>query len=176
VSVGAREASTERRSGFDVGDAVVSPRHGPGTITARGPRASDEARREYLTVELCRRGMTLMIPLEGVAGSGLRPLSSPAQARRALDVLATEPRGLPPNWRYRRKEVSEQLRSGRLLDLAGLLRDLTHAAKVKSPGRVDREHCEKARELLESELALVLGAGASTEIDARLAGTRAPVS
>lgn len=153
---------------LEVGDVVVSPRHGPGKITDRGVRTVAEARDEYLTVALERRGITLMIPVAGVARARLRRLASRSTARQALGVLETPPRPLDCQWRDRQRNAAERLGTGDLLDLAALVRDFAHAARMKRPPAGDREIYQTAQELLEAELTAVLGGDAARKIHQRL--------
>jgi RNA polymerase-interacting CarD/CdnL/TRCF family regulator len=156
------------RNAFRVGDDVFSPHHGPGTVTGREVRIVGDSEREYLTVELRRGGLTLMIPAEGVAPRRLRRVCSPTAPRRALRRLAAEPRPLEGNWRDRQKRSTELLGGGDPLALADLVRDMSHAAQRKRPAAGDRQLCETARELLEAELTVVLGSDAAEEVARRL--------
>lgn len=156
---------------FAVGDAVVSPHHGVGTVVEQGVRALGGARREYFTIEIERRAVKLFVPSDRTAQARLRPLASRADARRALDVLSAPPQGLPANWRERQKETMRRLGSGELLLVAELVRDFAHAAQAKRPATTDRELYDKSRGLLEDELRAVLGMSASrtaAAIDRRL--------
>lgn len=144
---------------------MVSPRHGPGTVTARGVRTVAESRSEYLTISMARRGITLMVPVSSVGSAGLRPLSSRSTAQQALQVLQEGPRVLPRQWHERQKAAAETLGSGDLVGLAGLVRDFSHAAHTKRPAASDREVCATARELLEIELTAILGTQAAPQLD-----------
>lgn len=111
------------------------------------------------------------MPIESVSAARLRPLASRAEVRRALDALSAPPRPLAERWRERQKNGALTLGSGELLAVAGLLRDLAHAAQAKSPSTTDRELYDTARDLLDGEVQAVVGASASkaqSEIDSRL--------
>lgn len=158
-------------SGFAVGDAVVVPRHGLGTVVERGPRRLAGERREYLTIEVARGGMRLLIPTESTNGKRLRPLSSRRLAQEALSALASPPRELEENWRNRKNEVSARLASGKLVGLAALVRDLAHANRQKRLVGSDHHVYASALELLRSELQAVLEIDegqAAREIDRQL--------
>lgn len=92
---------------LEVGDVVVSPRHGPGKITDRGVRTVAEARDEYLTVALERRGITLMIPVRALPAPGFadwhrgrrlgRPLECWKHRRDHLIANGETASGMPRN-------------------------------------------------------------------------------
>lgn len=156
---------------FAVGDAVVSPHHGVGTVVEQRVRALGGARSEYLTIEVERREVKLFVPADRTAQARLRPLASRADARRALEVLSAPPQALAGNWRQRQKEATCRFSSGELLLVAELVRDFAHAAEARGLATTDRELYEKARGLLEDELRAALEMSASSTaaaVDRRL--------
>lgn len=167
-------APTEHGNGYDfvVGDAVVSPGHGVGTVVERRVRVLAGARREYLTIDVEPRALRLMIPTESSARVRLRRPASHYKARRALSALAAPPRALDGNWRMRQQEATSVLATGKLVPVAELVRDLAHGIKGRPQSKTDRDLCRRARELLEAELGAVLGktpAEVEDAIDKRLA-------
>jgi CarD family transcriptional regulator len=158
---------------FGVGDAVVSPHHGVGTVVGRSVRELAGGRREYLTIELKRGSMTLMIPAEEASRLRLRPVASSAELRRGLDTLSAAPEPLSGNWQNRHREALTKLSSGDVVLLAQVVRDLAHLRVAKPLGLADRQLYTKARELLECELGVVLRVDeswAADQIDRRLPG------
>ena len=113
---------------FVVGDAVVCPHHGVGTVVERSIRELAGTRREYLTIEVDRGALTLMIPNDEAARGRLRPLGSPTELRRGLDTLGGVPQRPSDNWQKRRTEALRKLASGDVLEVAELVRDLGHSA------------------------------------------------
>ena len=115
--------------------------------------------------------MTLTLPAGLAAQVGLRPIASPAELRRALGALGSQPQPLSSNWKTRRKEALAKLRSGELGQLAEVIRDLAHMAPVKSLADSDRQLYVEARGLLESEIQVSLATSArhaAAKIDRRL--------
>jgi RNA polymerase-interacting CarD/CdnL/TRCF family regulator len=147
---------------FAVGEAVVCPHHGVGTVVDQGMRTLGTTRSEYLTIEVERHQIKLLVPAEGRARARLRPLASRAHALRALEALSAPPQAVAENWRQRQKDAQSALASGKLLLVAELVRDLAHAAQARSLATTDHGIYEKARGLLEDELRAALEMSAST--------------
>jgi CarD family transcriptional regulator len=164
-----KNGRTDRK--FTVGDAVVYPHHGVGTVVQRSSRELAGARCEYLTIEIQSGHMTLMLPTKLAAHVGLRPIASPAELHRALEALGSPPESLSDNWKTRRKQALSKLGSGEVALLAEVIRDLAQMSAVKSLADNDRQLYAKARGLLESELKVALGTSethAAAEVDRRL--------
>ena len=57
---------------FDVGDNVVYPHHGAGTVVSRDTRVVLGQEREYLTIKILHNDMTVNVPTENAEKVGLR--------------------------------------------------------------------------------------------------------
>ena len=129
MSVSAKPRQTRRsRRRLSVGDVVVYPPHGVGTVTERSLQKIVGERREYLTVVIVGDRLTLKVPAELAPHVGLRPIASPTKLHKALDALADPPEPLAENWRTRRKQALSKLASGDVMLLAEVVRDLSHIA------------------------------------------------
>lgn len=168
---GAAAVERSQACALAVGDVVLVPRQGVGTVVGRGVRRLAGVQREYLTIEVEGDGMRLLIPTNSPASKRLRPLSSRRVVGKALSVLESPPQELAQNWRNRHHEASERLASGELVAMAGLVRDLAHANHRKRLANNDRQDFTGALNILRSELRAVLGLGdrqVLAEIDRRL--------
>ena len=57
---------------FDVGDKVVYPHHGAGTVVKKEKREVLGQKREYLTIQILHNDMTVNVPAENAEQVGLR--------------------------------------------------------------------------------------------------------
>ena len=57
---------------FDVGDKVVYPHHGAGTVIKKEKRDVLGQTREYLTIQILHNDMTVNVPTESADKVGLR--------------------------------------------------------------------------------------------------------
>jgi RNA polymerase-interacting CarD/CdnL/TRCF family regulator len=159
--VGRAAGRPDEVSDLAVGDPVVSPRHGVGTVVERSVRQLGGTEREFVEVEIERRGLRLLVPVDA-DGSGcipLRPIASPVAAGEAMAALAGEPRSMSADWRVRQREGAQRLAGGDLLSAAELVRDLAHCGRIRRPAVTDRELYDSTRERVEEELQAVFEIG-----------------
>jgi CarD family transcriptional regulator len=137
---------------FEVGDKVVYPHHGAGTVLAKEFHDIRGERREYLTIEILQPPMTVMVPSENAEEAGLRPVINERAVNEVLSVLAAEGSEMPAQWNQRFKRNQEKLRSGDILELAEVVRNLERRQQDArlSPGEM--QMLERARRVLVSEL------------------------
>ena len=137
---------------FEVGDKVVYPHHGAGTVLAREFHDLRGERREYLTIEILQPPMTVMVPCENAEVAGLRSVINERAVGEVLSVLAAEGSEMPAQWNQRFKRNQEKLRSGDILELAEVVRNLERRQQDArlSPGEM--QMLERARRVLVSEM------------------------
>ena len=137
---------------FEVGDKVVYPHHGAGTVLAKEVHEIRGERREYLTIEILQPPMTVMVPVENAETAGLRPVINERAVNEVLSVLVADGSEMPAQWNQRFKRNQEKLRSGDILELAEVVRNLERRQQDArlSPGEM--QMLERARRVLVSEL------------------------
>ena len=142
---------------FSVGDKVVHPSYGPGHVVGVERKAlSDEAKRYYV-IDIPARELTVYVPWRTAGDAGVRPAMSGDKRSRMIDTLRTEPEVLPDDYRERQEQVWEKLRTGRVLLIAEVVRDLTWHRMRAHLTKKDTEYLEKAKARLAGEMALVSG-------------------
>ena len=57
---------------YDVGDKVVYPHHGAGTVVKKETREVLGEKREYLTIQILHNDMTVNVPCDNAEKVGLR--------------------------------------------------------------------------------------------------------
>jgi CarD family transcriptional regulator len=131
-------------------------------VVSRGRRRLAGSERSYLEIELIAGGLKIMVPCQSANAVGLRAVVSPGQLAQITAVLEGDPGALQGTWSWREPQYREKLKSGDVLALAAVLRDL--AAQPRLTAREDQLH-DRLRALLASELACAL------QIDITQAGT-----
>ncbi|MFX1266095.1 MAG: hypothetical protein ACFFH0_11985, partial [Promethearchaeota archaeon] len=71
--------------------------------------------------------------------------------------LRSAPRCLPQDYKERQADVWEQLRTGRVMQIAEVVRDLAWHKELEHLTRKDTEYLERGRRYLAAEMALVSG-------------------
>jgi CarD family transcriptional regulator len=164
---------------FSVGDKVVHPHHGPGWIAGIELRELLDGTKSYYVIEIPGQGLTVHMPVRKADEVGMRLAMSQSRLPRVLSMLRSRPHLLPEDYRERQEQIWAQLKSGRVMQLARVIRDLTWHRERAHLTKVDSDYLRQGRELLAAEMALVSGdpvSDASKLIEATMTATMASVS
>src|SRR5664279_3701205 len=102
---------------FQIGDKVVYPNQGVGTIENISTRSCGTAfERFYLLRFGC--SITVLVPLSNAANIGLRRVTKEREISRILAYLGIGWCPFNPDWKVRFKENSGKMQSGDLLKAA----------------------------------------------------------
>jgi CarD family transcriptional regulator len=142
---------------YSVGDKVVHPHHGPGWIASiENWELLDETRRYYV-IEVPGQGLTVHLPVRKAEQVGMRPAMSRSRLPRVLSVLRGKPHLLPDDYRLRQEQVTAKLRTGLVIELARVVRDLSWHRELAHLTKTDTGLLKQGRDLLAAEMALVSG-------------------
>lgn len=139
---------------FEIGDKVVHPHHGAGIVVGIEMRAISDHATEYYVIELAAGNRTLMIPVANAKHIGLRKVVKKSQLAIIRQALSAKPDSLPDDFKKRQEGLSERLKSGSLLAVAEVVRNLFWRDRVKKLSPSDMQMLDRAKEMLASELAL----------------------
>jgi CarD family transcriptional regulator len=142
---------------FSVGDKVVHPSHGPGQVTGVEQKEFIDGKRMYYILDIPDRGLTVYVPQSNADQIGMRPAMSQARLVRVLDALRGRPRRLPEDYKERQETVWEKLKTGRSMQIAEVVRDLTWHGVRDHLTRRDSDLLARGRTRLAAEMALVSG-------------------
>ena len=139
---------------FHIGDKVVYPNHGVGVIEQISSRAVGSIIEKFYLLNIKASSLKVMVPCHNVTSVGLRRVVRNGEIQKVLDFLSVSDSPSNGDWKDRFKENSERMRTGSLLEVAGVLKNLIalHAAKPLSFR--EKKMLERARYLLVSELAM----------------------
>jgi CarD family transcriptional regulator len=141
---------------FQVGDKVVYPMHGAGVIEAIEEREIMGQRQNYYIMRLPIGEMTVMIPADKVREPQLREVISVAQVKEVLKVLEAAKGKMSSNWNHRYRANLEKIRSGDIMEVAEVVRNLARRDQEKGLSAGERKMLENARQILLSEIILAL--------------------
>jgi CarD family transcriptional regulator len=143
---------------FSVGDKVVHPHHGPGRIIGVERREFLDGEKLYYEIEIPTLELFVHLPRESARAIGVRPAMSRARFPRVFARLTGEPHRLPKDYKQRQEKVWEKLRTGRVMQLAEVVRDLTWHEKRAHLTKKDTDYLVQGKNRLAAEMALVSGA------------------
>jgi CarD family transcriptional regulator len=144
---------------YQVGEAVVLPAYGAGTVTNIGKLSYLGGDKEYYSIKLLDGSETqVWVPVMDAEKRGMRPPIASSQLSEVWHLLRTKPKTLPSDHQQRYDIVRQKLENGDVLQIAEALRDLSwkdyHVRSLTSEGK---RLFDKAMKLLTTEVALVEG-------------------
>ncbi len=142
---------------FSVGDKVVHPRHGPGWIENIERRDLLDGPKRYYAIEIPGQGLTVHLPVSRANEVGVRLAMPESGFPRVLRMLRSKPRPLPEDFKERQDEMWAKLETGRVMQLARVVRDLTWHRERAHLTKKDIDYLKLGRDLLAAEMALVSG-------------------
>ena len=161
-----KKQATEKRI-YNIKDYVVYPKHGVGKIVSINKAKIGEIDIHFYNVLIEKEKLTLSIPLN--QQSHLRPVSSINQINKAVTILKSKPRIKRTMWSRRAQEYEQKINSGKLYELAEVVRDLNKKTDtIAEQSYSERQLFEKAYERLKSELEVVLSDKAQKKMDKAL--------
>ena len=163
---------TEKRN-YNLKDYVVYPKHGVGKIISIEKAKIGNIDITFYKVFIEKEKLTLSIPLN--QQSHLRSISSINQINKAINILKSKPKIKRTMWSRRAQEYDQKINSGKLYQLAEVVKDLNKKTDVMlEQSYSERQLFEKAYERLKSEFEVILGEKAKIKIDKALKRVEVP--
>jgi CarD family transcriptional regulator len=147
----------EEESLYKVGDKVVYPHHGAGTVVKKETRTVLKEQRVYLTIKILHNDMTVNVPAENAERVGLRKVIDEEMVEEVLDVLHGEGTKMPKNWNRRFKYNRDKMKTGDIFELAEVVRNLSLRDQEKGLSTGEKQMFVKAKKILASELMYAKG-------------------
>ena len=152
---------------YAIKDYVVFPKHGVGKIVAVEKATIGSIDISFYKVFIEKEKLTLSIPLN--QQSHLRRVSSINQINKAINILKSKPKIKRTMWSRRAQEYEQKINSGKLYDLAEVVRDLNKKTDIiATQSYSERQLFEKAYERLKSEFEVILKEKAKIKMDKAL--------
>jgi CarD family transcriptional regulator len=139
---------------FQVGEKVVYPNHGVGTIENISSRAFGTQQERFYLLRLSPNSMTVMVPFSHVNDVGLRKVTKCSEINRVLNYLAAGRPACAHDWKDRFKENSDKMRGGSLLEIAEVFKTLLIIQLGKPLSFREKKMLERARSMLVLETSI----------------------
>jgi CarD family transcriptional regulator len=137
---------------YKVGDKVVYPHHGAGTVVKREKREVLGEKREYLTIRIEHNDMTVNVPAENCELVGLRKVIDEEAVKKVVKYLTSGGTEMPKNWNRRFKHNRDKMKTGDIFELAEVVRNLSLRDGEKGLSTGEKQMYVKAKKILASEL------------------------
>jgi CarD family transcriptional regulator len=143
---------------FNIGDKAVYPGHGVAEVMGLERREIAGSAMEFYVLRVLENDMKVMVPKSNAASVGLRRIVGEEQIHEVYGVLSRRGEKISTaTWNRRYREYMEKIKTGSLLEIATVLRDLCILRSDKDLSFGERKMLDTARTLLVQELALAKG-------------------
>jgi len=144
---------------FAVGDNIVYPMHGAGTIEAIEEREMDGEKCEYYVLLIPQNGIRIMIPVGRATQVGVRCVIKKSEVDGVNATLSGESTEMAKIWNRRYRDNLEKLKTGKITHVAEVVRDLMRVDNEKRLSTGEKKMLSNAKQILISELTLACGKG-----------------
>lgn len=143
---------------LQIGDRVVYPMHGAGEIT--GIEEYDVMGqgqvKSYYVMEMPIGGMRIMLPADNIDKVGLREVSPTDMVDKIEEVLKGDPVKAVGSWNKRFHANLNRLKTGDILEVAAVLRNLVLQDRIKKISSGERRLLDTAKQIFLTEMVYVL--------------------
>ena len=147
---------------YNIGDNVVYPMHGAGTIDKIEERHILEQTRSYYVLRFDTDGMKVMVPVDNVANSGLRSVVSESECNTIMENFKNDIEVEDStNWNRRYRENMDKIKTGDVFSTAEVVKSLVLRDKRKGLSSGEKKMLVTAMQILVSELSIVMDIKAS---------------
>lgn len=140
---------------FQLGDLAVYPAHGVGVIESIEDKEISGQPQRFYIMRILDTNMIIMIPTRQAANVGLRSIIDNQAVSQIYTILAKKERVVEhQTWNRRYRDYMEKIKTGSLVHVAEVLRDLTLLKLDKDLSFGERKMLDTARNLLVKELSI----------------------
>jgi len=143
---------------LQIGDRVVYPMHGAGEITGieEYDVMGQGQMKSYYVMEMPIGGMRIMLPADNIDKVGLREVSPTDMVDKIEEVLKGDPVKAVGSWNKRFHANLNRLKTGDILEVAAVLRNLALQDRIKKISSGERRLLDTAKQIFLTEMVYVL--------------------
>ena len=138
---------------FNVGDKIVYPMHGAGTIDSIEEKDILGEKQSYYILEMPGE-VKVMIPTATAEEHGIRSVINKEEAQKVMSVLEQDETEMEKNWNKRYRDNMDKMKSGDIYEVADVVRNLSFKQKEKGLSTGEKKMLNNAKQILVSELVL----------------------
>jgi CarD family transcriptional regulator len=142
---------------FNLGDHVVCPGHGVGQICSVDTKELNGEMKSFYIIKVVSNGMKVMIPVD--SKEGVRSLIPSTEIGGVFELLEDQNVKVDMStWNRRHREYTIKVKTGSLLEIADVLRQLLLLKMTKKLSFGERKMLDQCKDLLVKEISLASGA------------------
>lgn len=138
---------------FNVGDKIVYPMHGAGTIDSIEEKNILGENQFYYVIRMPGE-VKVMVPTDRAEQIGVRNVIGKEEAEKVISILGEDETEMSQNWNKRYRDNMEKMKSGSVYEVADVVRNLSFKQKEKGLSTGEKKMLFNAKQILVSELVL----------------------
>ena len=138
---------------FNIGDKIVYPMHGAGTIDSIEEKDILGEKQNYYIIKMPGE-VKVMVPTDKAEEVGVRNIINKDEATKVMAVLGENETEMSQNWNKRYRDNMEKMKSGDIYEVADVVRNLSFKQKEKGLSTGEKKMLNNAKQILVSELVL----------------------
>ena len=139
---------------YKIGDRILYPMHGAGTIEAIEEQQILGEKHAYYVLRLTTGDMKVMLPIKKLEEIGVRDIITPTEGKKVLAAIPGEIVSDDANWNKRYRDNMDLLRSGDIYKVLDVVKSLMLRDKIKGLSTGERKMLSNSKQILISELVL----------------------
>ncbi len=149
-----KKQETEKKN-FKPKDYIVYPKHGVGQVLSISTKMIGGIEVQCYDIKFEKDKAVGLLPIN--KQSHLRPLSTVNQINKSISILKSKPKIKRSMWSRRAQEYEQKITSGKIYDLAEVVRDLNKGDDIMvDQSYSERQLFEKAYERILAEFQIVM--------------------
>jgi len=137
---------------FVVGDRVVYPMYGAGEIEDIETKEIDGEEKNYYVINIPNGSLKIRISVTKAPSLGLRYVSDIDFIEKSMRDVSLTPVEMHDNWNQRYKTNMEKMKTGKLVEVATVVRNLLVRENEKGLSGAEKKMLNNARQIVISEI------------------------
>ena len=139
---------------FNVGDKIVYPIHGAGTIDSIEEKEVLGEKKQYYIINMPGE-VKVMVPTDHAESMGVRSIIDANGANKVLSILEKDETEMSDNWNKRYRDNLDKMKTGDIYQVADVVRNLSFKQKERGTlSTGEKKMLNNAKLILVSELVL----------------------
>lgn len=139
---------------FNVGDKIVYPMHGAGTIDSIEEKEVLGEKKQYYIINMPGE-VKVMVPTDHAESMGVRSIIDANGANKVLSILEKDETEMSDNWNKRYRDNLDKMKTGDIYEVADVVRNLSFKQKERGTlSTGEKKMLNNAKLILVSELVL----------------------
>ncbi len=140
---------------FEVGDIAVYPAYGVAVVEHIERREVNGCSQSFYVLRILNNDVTIMVPTDNATKIGMRQLISEDELQKVYEVLRdfkSANLDTSETWNRRYRNYRQRIRSGSIMDVASVLRDLYLLSETKELSTGEKRILDAAKNLVVKEI------------------------